>query len=148
MTTPTHGPPIEDFALKGQLRNAPEITFTGRQLGHGSTHQPFHSGHPDMPFTRRGERCGACRWFEVYIYEVIDEKSRYLVYTVGRSTIPNEVDLVNAYWTNSAPEILEILTIRKEGSEPFLPAPSARALASAAGFDRGIKEAYFNRAVI
>ena len=43
-------------------------------------------------------------------------------------------------------EVVEILTVKGQ-TDPFIPAPSARALAQAADKDDDIQEAYVNRAV-
>ena len=103
-----------------------------------------------------GDRCSACRWFEVRIFEVdsyqqSDRASwvsgdRYLVLTYGLSDVPGEVAKRRAQWTNSPFSVLEVLTQRR-GSQAFLPATSAKVLAEASGNDPDIKDAYINRAV-
>lgn len=102
-----------------------------------------------------GDRCSACRWFEVRIFEVDSYKNdngawvsgdKYLVLTCGLSDVPGEVAKRRAHWTNSPFAVLEALTQRR-GSTAFLPATSARVLAEAAAVDADIADAYVNRAV-
>lgn len=49
-------------------------------------------------------------------------------------------------FTPSAYELVEILTV-KNAPEPYIPLPSARALAQAASKDDDVREAYIDRAV-
>lgn len=104
-----------------------------------------------------GQRCSACRWFEVRIFEVDQEstsdnapwedaRARYLLLTYGLSDVPGEVAKRRTTWTNSPFTVLESLTQRR-GSEAFLPATSARVLAEAAAVNSDIQGAYLNRAV-
>lgn len=106
-----------------------------------------------------GDRCSACRWFEVRIFEVEseragnDEKSswevadaKYLLLTYGLSDVPGEVAKRRAQRTNSPFTVLEALTQRR-GGNAFLPATSARVLSEAAAVDTDIADVYVNRAV-
>ena len=103
-----------------------------------------------------GDRCSACRWFEVRIFDVEcywnAERSawvngdKYLVLTYGLSEVPGEVAKRRAQWTNSPFSVLEVLTQRR-GQQAFLPATSAKVLAEASGNDEDIANAYVNRAV-
>lgn len=125
-------------------------------------------------YASTGDRCSACRWFEVRIFrvtaEVIDDEcnctggiaesnyahephcgtvpasGKYLLVTYGLSIVPGEVAKRRFLWTNSAFRVLESLTQRRAGSA-FLPATSAQVLAEAAAFDEDLAEAYVNRAV-
>jgi hypothetical protein len=74
-------------------------------------------------------------------------RARYLVLTYGRSVVPGETTKRRAMWTDSAFEVIEVLTQRND-TGAFLPVTSARALANAATWDEDIKEAYINRAVV
>jgi hypothetical protein len=141
------------------------VTFKGRLIGIGTSQRSNHVGahrltFPDKPgerFTEKGSRCSACRWFETRIYEVtqdsfesvmdIRDSAKYAVHTMGKSVVPNEITLCRLEWANSGHEVIEWLTVRRE-DEVFLPAPAARALAQAAGYDREIEAAYVNRAVL
>jgi hypothetical protein len=136
------------------------VRIKGKQLGHASSQAQEHSGHAVGEYATRGKRCSACRWFEARIYHV-DEihpedftlllpsevAERYLVVTVGFSVAPGETPYVRATFTSSGYEVVELLTIRKSGEEPFMPVVSARALSQAAEDDRSIRDAYVNRAV-
>jgi len=122
-----------------------------------------------------GERCSACRWFEVRIFAVeaevdtsgecncaggtaesnyahephcglIPAGGRYLVLTYGLSDVPGEVAKRRTTFTDSPFTVIETLTQRR-GQQAFLPATSARVLAEAAHFDRELADAYVNRAV-
>jgi len=129
------------------------LEFTGRVLGLASGQRSYHLPHRGG-FAAPGERCGACRWTEVTIYrgsaipgEVPDS---YVVHTVGRSVVPGEVDLPKVVETASPYEVVEALTVRRQGprGEVFMPPQHLRALAAAAQWDDGIRDAYINRAVV
>lgn len=123
--------------------------FTGRIIGAGTSESRDHN-HPGdymTPGIASGERrlkCSACRWQETTIFVTDDD--RFVVHTVGRSIVPGESDRHRVTFTSSAYEIVEVLTV-KGNKEPFLPDPSARALAQAAAVDDDVQEAYVNRAV-
>ncbi len=105
--------------------------------------------HLDVPcFAGRGQRCNACRWFEVRLYVIEGDRSReYVVHTVGMSRVPGEVPYQRVRRTTSAYELVEFLTVRKTANV-FLPPSSARALARLAEFYDDVRDAYVNRAVI
>lgn len=161
------------------------ISFQGRLIGFATSCREEHT-HPTTEagvtrYVSVGDRCSACRWFEVRIFVVdheytedctcdanedsdldgedtdddelhdaecgiIDARARYLVVTYGITTVPGESHKRRAVWTNSAFEIIEILTQRNGGTS-FLPATSARVIAQAASSDEAIRDAYINRAV-
>lgn len=130
--------------------------FTGRVIGAGSTQRDDHSHaiSRDRPYAAQRQSCSACRWFEAYIYivtrppERYPESGRYLVVTVGGTVVPGEVDFHRANFTDSGFEVVELLTIRKSGSEPYLATSAARALAQAAAVDDDVREAFINRATV
>lgn len=156
------GPPVTDHTLDG--RDGEIIMVRGRLLGFATSHREVHShetrpnaaGEPTV-FAVPGERCPACRWFEVRLFDVetelspigepIDRRGRYLVITAGMSVVPGEVIMRRSSWSDSGYEVVELLTQRR-GKHPYLPAPSARVLSQAAAWDSGIREAYVDRAVI
>jgi hypothetical protein len=75
----------------------------------------------------------------------------YVVYTVGRSRVPGEVDLPKLVETASAYEVVEALTVRRTGGgggEVFIPPQHLRALAAASQWDRDLRDAYINRAIV
>jgi hypothetical protein len=115
----------------------------------------------EAEFARKGERCFACRWFHAQIFEVervtdegskirygADHLKKYLIVTVGGSIVRGEHQLKRLAFTDSPHDIIEILTIRKAGAEPYLPAVSARSLAQAAQYDSKIRDAFENRAIL
>ena len=156
------GPSLRNHTIYG--RDDDVIYFHGRQLGFASSERDVHD-HPVsydangtlVSFAPAGERCSACRWFEVQLFAVeceltsndepIDRRAQYLVVTSGVSKVPGEVKMRRASWSDSAYEIIELLTQRRT-ERPFLPAPSARVLSQAAAWDDGIRIAYTSRAVI
>lgn len=154
---------LKQFKLVG--REGDEFAFTGIRLGHETSYQDQHTHHPRRAAAKR-EKCSACRWFEVSIYrryatEGIDfetepptifqidpEPGDYVVHTVGASNVPNEQRLSRIAVTESAFEIVELLTVRKIDEQPFITVQSSRALAQAAARDEDVRDAYINRAVV
>ncbi len=139
-----------------------DLMFEGQLIGESTSRRDDHI-HPYSPsgFAPPGVRCFACRWMEAKIFIVskivtVDTagthhhtpSGRYLVYTVGGSIIPSEITYRRAVFTRGGYEVLELLTIRKQGAEPYMSAVSARALSQAAQCDHGIRDAYVNRAVV
>jgi hypothetical protein len=137
------------------------VEFHGHVLGNASSQQAGHRGHAGGWAPKR-VKCSACRWLEVTIYlrlrrsdnPVSDDDEPtydYVVYTVGASNVPSEIDFIRLWQTTSAFEVVELLTVRRgqtDGStETFIPPQHARALAQAASVDDDIREAYVNRAV-
>lgn len=124
--------------------------FTGRVIGAGTSEAADHNHATDYlepAVYNAGERrrkCSACRWLETTIYET--DTGGFVVHTIGRSIVPGENDRHRVTSTDSAFEVVEVLTI-KGINEPFLPDPSARALAQAAHLNEDVREAYVNRAV-
>jgi len=126
--------------------------FTGRIIGAGTSESRDHNHASDYmepaaytgDTSQRRRKCSACRWLESTIYET--DTGGFVVHTVGRSIVPGETDRHKITFTGSAFEVVEVLTI-KGINEPFLPDPSARALAQAASLNEDVREAYVNRAV-
>lgn len=165
--TPTD---LQKIELVG--RDGETFDFLGKPLGVGSSQQDDHRHDVARDrYAPRGVRCSACRWFEVAIYrryvtEGIDlktdpkrpkiyqldspEPGDYVVHTIGASIVPGETRLSRITPTDSPFEVIELLTVRpRDGDQqPWIPAQSARALAHAAEFDDGLREAYVNRAVV
>ena len=146
-------------------RSSTRYSFIGALLGASTSQTEVHTDHPDE-YARRGEKCSACRWFEVYIYRrKTDVNVRsdahtsadfdnyravydYVVHTVGGSAVPREKRFSRVQGTTSPFDVIELLTVRPVDRDPFIAAQSARALAQAADLDDGIREAYINRAVV
>jgi hypothetical protein len=131
-------------------------TFIGRVIGAGTSEAAHHSHAGDYLAAAtqnnsatgaqpRRLKCSACRWLETTLYRTEDKK--YVIHTVGRSIVPGEIDYIRVTFTTSAYEMVEILTV-KSAREPYIPDPSARALAQAAELYDDVQEAYVNRAVV
>lgn len=136
--------------------NEATYDFTGRVLGLASGERSYHLPHRG-DYAEPGARCGACRWTEVTIYARHDPdpaagsaRVTYVVHTVGRSAVPGEVSLPRVVETASPYEVVEALIVRRAGpnGEVFMPPQHLRALAAAAQWDDGIRDAYINRAVV
>jgi len=128
-----------------------DVNVDAYLLGFATSEQPQHdeNAHPEDDTAPKRVRCSACRWFEARVFDVSDDEnagSRYLVHTVGRSIVPGESDRNRVAFTNSAFEVIEVLTVR-QGGVPKLPVASGRALAQAAALDEEIAHAFVNRAV-
>jgi hypothetical protein len=137
--------------------------FFGRLIGMGTSQREEHShaiavgrinAEPGDDARDRNQRCTACRWSEIYIFECLTAdatnplRGRYCVYTLGPSTIRGEVTRSNVRWGTSGFEVMEMATVRRGDRGPaFLPAAHARALSMAAAVDSDIADAYVNRAV-
>lgn len=141
-----------------------------RFLGVGSSQASTHARgapHPDG-FVTRGVRCNACRWFETRVFrelllpdEVNDiadlvgdevalrrvQLGNYVIHSVGMSVVDGEVPLCSVAETRSPFTVVELMTTRRGGTEPFIAKPSARALSEAADNDPQLADAYVNRAV-
>jgi hypothetical protein len=125
-------------------REGETFSFHGVALGAGTSQRDSHNHPGDYP--NPGQKCSACRWYEVTIYISDDEK--FIVHTTGDSKVPGEKRFSRIIETDSAFEVVEILVVRKRDNDPYLPAQAARALAQAAEIDDRIREAYINRAVV
>lgn len=121
---------------------------TARLLGFATSHRDRHTNHdPERGYMPPGMgRCSACRWIEVKILELSPECAdefggQYIVHTHGRTTVPGEIELCNPFVSSSAFEILDFLTVNRNGNT-FVPHASARSLAQAAQYDTNIREAW------
>lgn len=161
----TTGTALKPFRLRGRDRET--LNFYGVKLGADSSEQDTHADHAG-DYARKYEKCSACRWFEVAIYrryvteevdletdpahprifEIEPTPGDYVVHTVGGSIVPGEHRLSRISCSDSGFEVVELLTVRKSGGEPFIATQSSRALAQAAALDDGIRDAYINRAVV
>lgn len=131
--------------------------FAGVMLAYGSSESGDHRDHPNTTYAPKGVKCSACRWLEVELYlkypdQVNDDQQQgnvYVVVTRGPSIIPEERDYEKITFTESAYEVVEVLTVRKTRGvqSTFLPPQHARALAQAAAHDDGLKDAYLQAVV-
>lgn len=78
-----------------------KIKVTGKFLGVATSQQDIHS-HPGeiVPDDRK---CARCRWFEPRIFWDTEEQ-RYVLYTIGCSDVPGEVDFIRFRYGRDAHE--------------------------------------------
>lgn len=124
-------------------------TFEAERLASDTSYSPRHNHDttfvlPGTDANGRKNKCAACRWHEVDIYRT--DKGEYILHTVGASNVPGEIDFARLSRTDSPYTLIELATVR--GTTAYLPATTARALATAAMKDDGIRDAYVNRAVV
>lgn len=119
-------------------------------LGYATSQRDQHRNHDLADFMPANNgRCSACRWFEIRIFRVTDPITvggQYIVHTYGRTIIPGEIELCRLYVTSSPHEIIEFLTVHKNGYV-FVPVASIHALAQAAHWDSEIEKAYLSAQV-
>lgn len=118
-------------------------TVYGHLLGSSSSHTEDHTHRGEH--AERGQRCSACRWFEVDIFDTSEDADSgydYLAYTCGRTTVPDEVARPQSVWTNSAESVVTALYVRDSKGKYNLPHASKSALDEAAALDEDIKAAY------
>jgi len=132
----------------GTLR---EYEFTGLLLGEGTSHSERHVRlvHDPGSFAAPGERCSACRWFEVRVYafyEPADDepdgaprRAGYYVETVGKTVVPGEVDRHRVRRVTEPRRVVATLVQEKDG-RVFVPQPSRTALDQAADRDDRLAE--------
>jgi len=115
-------------------------TFTGTLLGSASSHRTRHNHYKAT--------CNACRWFEVKIMltEVDDGRCDYVVSYEGHTEVEGETLRRTVYRTRSPHTVIELLTQHRDGG-PFIPRTSRLALSEAAGRDKGMEQAWVDRAV-
>lgn len=165
-------PPHGTFPV---IQRAPTLSgfdihvFTGERLAFVSSKMETHNhelvkvtDHPIPYPLPKHQKCSACRWFEVSIFRVMENVEmiptqgvghRYLVNMIGRTIVQDEITFCRMEWAFSAHELLEIMTVRRPGTQErpssvFFPKPNARALAMSCAYDTEIRDAWENRAVI
>ncbi len=124
------------------------LEFRGRFLGVASSRKRLHASgaHYGRDHAGTKDKCGACRWFEARIFRAADDQhqqiaGRWLVYRLGRSAVPGEVDLRSYEWLETAADVVEALTTRPADGDPFLSGPAYLVLQSAARHDPEIAHA-------
>lgn len=142
-STPRYGPPTTGdpgtHTFLVDVGPDETVQVRGTRIGFASSKMQTHNHTGDRRSPNSGPRCSACRWFEVHLFRTTEDE--YVVHTAGHSNLPDEVPLYKLARTRSPYEVVEILTIRRSGAT-VIPGPSARVLAQAAQFDRGILDAY------
>lgn len=135
------------FSLRGYDWEAGQdqtYTFTGRMLSESTSHSPRHASlvHGPSQFAPPGERCSACRWFEVRIYTNDEphigtsgeEVPTWIIETVGRSVVPGEQDRRRVRRVHEPRRVVGALVQQRAG-DSFIPTVSRRALDAAADAD-------------
>lgn len=120
-----------------------DVEVPGELLGLANSSRLEHNHATD--YVRPGDRCSTCRYTEVRLFR---DATHYILVTLGMTIVPGETIIHRIRRLTSPFEVLEVLTVRKPGREPFLPKSAALTLAQAADLDEGISEAYINRAVV
>lgn len=127
-------------------RDGEVVKIRGYLAGSATSSRDVHNHDLNVVrWSKRGERCSACRWFTVDLYLTSD--GGYVVHTVGETIVPGEQRLSRVTKTGSPFAVIEAMTVRRPNQEPYLTPQSQRVLAEAAELDDGIREAYVNRAV-
>lgn len=116
------------------------VSFNGRLIGSATSREIEHN-HPGDRTAVRGERCSACRWFEVRIY--IDERAReqrdrrdggYVLETVGRTKVAGENDRFRTRLFHD-PWMVIAKLVKRMGDNTFLPTVAQVALEQAGEHD-------------
>lgn len=120
----------------------------GKLIGSADSSRTHHN-HPgefvgEDPTTGRRGHCSTCRFTEVRIFKT---DMGYAVATMGHTIVPGEVTFSHLRYMKSPHEVIETLTTRNPGKEPYLSRSAARALAQAANEDQALENAYVDRAV-
>ena len=160
--------PIVDSDFDIAAPNSDDIVLCiqvhGQFVGMGSTQRLRHNSHAgEYADTSSGEKCNACRWFELRLF-YDDEERRYILHFAGRSVVPDETQRFRVEHAYSAYEVIEILSSQQRSNRTMLSTedgtplaqnptsstgtltyPAIRALSQACGFDDDIKEAYEGR---
>lgn len=111
-----------------------EYEVKGRQLSESTSRRDEHVWlvHGPEEHAAAGERCPACRWFEVRIYALEDDT--WAVETVGETTIPGEVTKRQVWFCDTPRRVVACL-VQHRGGDYFIPSTSRRALDDAAEQD-------------
>lgn len=127
-----------------------EARLKGRFLGSGSSRKPTHRGHAPGTWGTREDRCSACRWLELMIFQEDEGTSakdsaptgKYLVVKVGASEVPKETDIISFIWALSADEVVVAVSTRGPAGKSVRTRPAEIALARAAGRDPELRDAF------
>lgn len=138
----------QDFVLRDynfDTQRMQMVSFNGRRIGAASSREDEHS-HPESRTAVRGERCSACRWFEVRIYvdEGVREKRErrdggYVLETIGRSIVEGEHDRFRARRFHD-PWLVVAKLVKRVDDNTFLPTVAQLALEEAAENDSALDE--------
>lgn len=116
-----------------------ELVFEGDFLGVASARQDRHNHAGD--FAQKGRRCPACRWYEPRIFKIKDT-GKYLLYTLGCSEVPGEIDVPRyRYAVDAFEAVFNMATHDSEKSTRFLTTPARMMFLMAAEHDPAIADA-------
>jgi len=116
-----------------------ELELNAEFLGVASARQDKHNHSGE--FAPKGRRCPACRWYEPRIFRVI-ATGKYLLYTLGCSNLPGEIDVPRYRYAADAHEaIFNMATHDAEKGTRFLTTPAKMMFLMAAENDPAIAEA-------
>lgn len=127
-----------------------EARLAGRFLGSGSSRKPTHRGHAPGTWGTREDKCSACRWLELMIFQEYAAKDgggtaptgKYLVVKVGASEVDGETDRISFIWALSADEVVVAVSTRGPAGKSVRTRPAEIALARAAGRDPELRDAF------
>ena len=119
-----------------------DLRFRGQFLGWATSKQDTHS-HAGA-FAPDSRKCPGCRWFEPRLFRESDGDRRFVLYTVGCSDVPGEVDHIRYRFARDAHEAVFTMTAsRRQGTGPgrFLSAPARGMFDQAVRFESEIATA-------
>lgn len=123
-------------------QDSPEhLTVEAQFIGLGTSQEDMHSH--SGPVLTDDRRCLACRWFEARMFLTKDEGQRYLLYKVGASNIPGEIDMIRYRYVKDAYEAVLCMSV-PHNTDPkarFLGAPVKDMFTTAGAFDDAIGQA-------
>jgi hypothetical protein len=153
------------------------LEFDGFEIGSATSQSATHNmkAHAGQSTAAPGQRCSACRWMNVFIYETVDISSvpgymtthlgkpmgniladrrnpdargRYVYFAVGMSNIQGECKRSTVCFAQGPTELVQCMTLIRNGKS-YVPYPAARALAQAVDRtdDAGLRSAYLSRPV-
>lgn len=121
------------------MGNSQALDVSGTFLGVASARQDKHN-HPGR-FAPRDRRCPACRWYEPRIFR-IEGNRKYLLYTLGCSDMPGEIDVPRYRYAADAFEaVFNMATHDAEHNTRFLTTPAKMMFLMAAEHDEAIADA-------
>lgn len=121
------------------LMHGKTIDVDGTFLGVASARQDKHNHAGEH--APQGRRCPACRWYEPRIFK-IEGNGKYLLYTLGCSDLPDEIDVPRyRYATDAFEAIFNMATHDAEKNARFLTTPARLMFLMAAEHDEAIADA-------
>lgn len=117
------------------------LIVSAQFIGLGTSQEDVHSH--SGPVLTDDRRCLACRWFEARLFLTKEEDQRYLLYKVGASNIPGEVDRIRYRHAKDAFEAVLFMSV-PHNTDPkarFLGAPAKDMFITAGAFDDAIGQA-------